>query len=320
MERKETVEKKELKTLFPEIEPYNTGMLKVDDIHEIYYEECGNPNGKPVIYVHGGPGCGCSEKSRRFVDPSFYRIICFDQRGCGRSKPFLELKNNTTADLAADMEKIREHLGIDKWMVFGGSWGTTLALYYSENYPERVASILLRGVFLGRKEDIDWLYQGGAGMFFPEAYESFTDLVEGGADNISTYYSNLKSSDKAVQRKYGKAFSNFELSCVALHPWDLPEEIADTDISMAIMECHYFENNCFFEENYILDNAHKIADIPIYIVHGRYDVDCRPVGAYLLHKKLNHSELHYPICGHSSSEPEIIDALVGAQEKYKQYF
>ncbi len=309
-----------LKTVFPEIEPYNTGMLEVDDIHKVYYEETGNPNGAPVVFVHGGPGAGCGDYSRRFLDPDFYRIICFDQRGCGRSKPFLELRNNTTPDLASDMEKLREHLGVEQWLVYGGSWGTTLSLYYAENYPERTAALILRGIFLGREEDIEWLYQGGAGMFFPEAYDEFSSLVPEGSNHISAYYEKLRSTNKAEQKKFGKAFSSFETSCIALHPRVISEDISDEDISIAMMECHFFENNCFFEENYILDHADRIADIPTFIVHGRYDVDCRPVGAYLLHKKLRQSEIHFPIAGHSSMEPEITHALIEAQEKFKKYF
>ena len=258
----------EFKTLFPEFESFDKGHLKVDDIHEVYYEQSGNPNGAPVVFVHGGPGCGCGDKSKRFLDPSFYRIITIDQRGCGKSKPFLELKDNNTQNLAKDMEKIREHLKIDKWLVYGGSWGTTLSLYYAENYPQSVVGLILRGIFLGRDEDVKWLYQGGAGMFFPEAFEIF------------------KSPFNEEERK----------------------------------ECHYFVNNCFFEENYILNNVDKIKDIPTIIVHGRYDVDCRPVGAYLLHEKLNNSKLIFPISGHTSFDPAMTHELILAQEEFKKLF
>lgn len=185
----------EYKTLFPEFESFDFGYLKVDDIHEIYYEQSGNPNGAPVVFVHGGPGCGCGEKSKRFLDPSFYRIVTIDQRGCGKSKPFLELKDNNTQNLADDMEKIREHLKIDKWLVYGGSWGTTLSLYYAENYPQSVVGLILRGIFLGRDEDIKWLYQGGAGMFFPEAFEIFKSPFneEERKDYVQSYYKYLTS-------------------------------------------------------------------------------------------------------------------------------
>ena len=281
----------EYKTLFPEFESFDFGHLKVDDVHEVYYEQSGNPNGAPVVFVHGGPGCGCGDKSKRFLDPSFYRIVTIDQRGCGKSKPFLELKDNNTQNLAKDMEKIREYLKIDKWLVYGGSWGTTLSLYYAENYPQSVVGLILRGIFLGRDEDIKWLYQGGAGMFFHEAFEIFKS-----------------------------PFNEFENSVVALEPRVISEEITDEDISMAIMECHYFVNHCFFEENYILNNVEKIKDIPTIIVHGRYDVDCRPVGAYLLHEKLNNSKLIFPISGHTSFDPTMTHELILAQEEFKKLF
>ncbi|MCI5998082.1 MAG: prolyl aminopeptidase [Peptoniphilaceae bacterium] len=312
----------EYKTIFKEISPYNSELLKVDDIHEVYFEESGNPNGAPVVFVHGGPGCGCGDLSRRFLDPNFYRIICIDQRGCGRSKPFLELKDNTTDNLAKDMEKIREYLNIEKWLVHGGSWGTTLSLYYAENYPQRVVGLILRGIFLGRDEDIKWLYQGGAGMFFPETFETFTKNFdeEESKDYVKSYYKYLMSNDYEIKKKFGKSFSVFENSVVALNPRQISDKITDEDISMAMMECHYFVNNCFFEENYILKNAYKIKDIPTIIIHGRYDVDCRPVGAYLLHKKLNNSKLIFPIAGHTSFDPPITHELILAQEEFKKLF
>lgn len=311
-----------LKTLFPEIKPSRTWMLKVDEIHEIYVEESGKANGAPVVFVHGGPGSGCGNDSRRFLDPDFYRIICIDQRGCGKSKPFVELRNNTIQALSDDMERVREHLGIERWMVYGGSWGTTLSLYYAENHPERVQAMILRGIFLGRDEDIKWLYQGGAGMFFPEAYKTFTSLLteEEQKDNVKSYYRHLTSEDCEERRKFGKAFSDFETSVVALHPRTLSEEISDADISLAMLECHYFVNGCFMSENYLLEHADKIKDIPTFIVHGRYDTDCRPEGAYLLAQRLNQCELRYPIAGHSSFEPEITHELISAQERFKKYF
>lgn len=312
----------EYKTIFPEIEPYNNGYLKVDNIHEIYFEESGNKNGAPVVFVHGGPGCGCGDTARRFLDPTFYRIITIDQRGCGKSKPFLELKNNTTDNLAKDMEKIREHLKIDKWLVYGGSWGTTLSLYYAENYPQNVVGLILRGIFLARDEDIKWLYQGGAGMFFPEAFDEFTKHFneEEKKDYVKSYYKHLTSNDYEEKKKYGKYFSNFENSVVKLVPKEILEEVTDEDISLAVMECHYFVNNCFFEENYILNNVEKIKDIPTIIIHGRYDVDCRPVGAYLLSKKLNNVKLIFPISGHTSFDPALTHELILAQEEFKKLF
>lgn len=315
-------EQTELLTLFPEIAPFRTHMVDVDDIHRIYVEESGNPDGAPAVFVHGGPGSGCGDTARRFFDPQFYRIICIDQRGCGRSKPFVELKDNNIAALARDMETVRELLGIEKWLVHGGSWGTTLALYYAENFPERVVALILRGIFLGRDEDIAWLYQGGAGMFFPEAYETFTSILseDERKDNIGSYFKHLTSEDKAERLAFGKAFSNFENSVVALRPRTHSEEITDADISLAVLECHYFVNHCFMEENYILNHADRIAHIPTRIIHGRYDVDCRPEGAHLLAKKLKNCEIFYPIAGHSSSEPEITHELIRAQECFKNQF
>ncbi|KXB44900.1 prolyl aminopeptidase [Tissierellia bacterium KA00581] len=312
----------EYKTIFDEFSPYNCGYLKVDDIHSIYFEESGNKNGAAVVFVHGGPGCGCGNLSRRFLDPTFYRIITIDQRGCGKSKPFLELRNNTTENLAKDMEKIREHLKIDKWLVYGGSWGTTLSLYYAENYPKRVVGLILRGIFLARDEDIKWLYQGGAGMFFPEAFDEFTKHFNDTEkkDYIKSYYKHLTSPDYEEKKKYGKSFSNFENSVVKLVPKEILEDVTDEDISMAVMECHYFVNNCFFEENYILNNVEKIKDIPTIIIHGRYDVDCRPVGAYLLSKHLNNVKLIFPISGHTSFDPPLTHELILAQEEFKKLF
>lgn len=312
-----------LKELFPAIEPYQTELLQVDNIHQIYVEQSGNPAGQPVIFVHGGPGSGCGDWARRFLDPNFYRIICFDQRGCGRSLPFLDLTANTTQDLAQDMEKIRLHLGIDKWLVHGGSWGTTLSLYYAENHPERVVGLILRGIFLGRKEDMDWLYQGGAGQFYPEAYADFQRLLTPAeqADNVGAYYHYLTSEDMDTRRRYGKAFADFENTLVNLEDKELPDTITDADVAMATMETHYFVNNCFLPtDNYLLDNAHKIAHLPVTIVHGRYDVDCRPIGAQLLYEKLANATISYTIAGHSGFELAITDALMTAQEESKAWF
>ncbi|MDY5636778.1 MAG: prolyl aminopeptidase [Streptococcus orisratti] len=311
-----------LKTLFPEITPFQTELFAVDRQHCIYVEQSGNPEGAPVIFVHGGPGCGCGDWARRFLDPDFYRIICIDQRGCGRSEPFLELNNNTIQDLAEDMEKVRCHLGIEKWLVHGGSWGTTLSLYYAETYPASVCGLILRGVFLGRQEDIDWLYQGGAGQFFPEAYAKFTSLLslEEQKNNIASYYRYLTSPDKAIRERYGKAFADFENSVITLYPKLLSDSITDEDIAMATMETHYFINSCFMSDNYILENAHKIKNIPTIIIHGRYDVDCRPIGAQLLFEQLNKAEIIYTISGHSGFEPEITHALIESQEKFKSLF
>lgn len=307
-----------MKDFYKITEPYNTGYIK-DGIHSIYYEEVGNKEGIPVVYVHGGPGCGAGIMARRFFNPDIFRIIIFDQRGSGRSKPFASLIDNTTKDLVSDMEKIRELLDIDKWIVFGGSWGTTLSLCYAIKYPERVSQLVLRGIFLGRQEDIDWLYVNGASYFQPEAFDEFVSILteEERKDIIKSYMIHLSSEDKEKAKIYAKRWSTWENNCITLYPSPISTEISDEDITMAMIECHYFNNGSFLEyDNYILDNADVIKDIPTYIVHGRYDIDCRPNGAYELYKKLNNAELIIiEGAGHSSREVFIKDRLIDIMDR-----
>ena len=317
----------QLRTLYPPIEANFTDYLQVDETHSIYYEESGNPNGAPVVFLHGGPGCGTSPSSRQFFDPEFYRIILFDQRGSGNSKPHACLENNDTDSIIEDMEKIREKLGIEKWLVFGGSWGSTLALSYALKHPDKTLGLILRGIFLGRQEDIDWIYQeGGASNIFPEAWENYISIIpeEERGDLITAYYKRLTHKDRDVRVEAARAWSMWEGSLVTLLPnEDVVNDFGDEDyaISMATIECHFWMNHMFRENmNYILDEADIIKDIPTFIVHGRYDMDCRYVGAYLLSKKLNNCEIKATISGHSSMEPEIIDALVNATDKYKYVF
>lgn len=317
----------ELRTLYPPIEANFTDFIKVDDVHNIYYEESGNPNGKPVVFLHGGPGCGTSPSCRQFFDPEFYRIIMFDQRGSGKSTPHANLTNNDTDSIISDMEKIREKLGIEKWLVFGGSWGSTLALSYAIEHPERVIGLVLRGIFLGRQEDIDWIYQeGGASNIFPDAWENYISVIpeEERDDLITAYYKRLTHEDRAVRVEAARAWSMWEGSIVTLLPnEDVVNDFGDEDyaISMATIECHFWMNHMFRDNmNYILDSADIIKDIPTTIVHGRYDMDCRFIGAWLLSKKLNNCDLNITISGHSSGEPEIIDRLVKATDKYKSLF
>lgn len=317
----------ELRTLYPSIEANFTDFIKVDDVHNIYYEESGNPNGKPVVFLHGGPGCGTAPSCRQFFDPEFYRIILFDQRGSGKSTPHANLTNNDTDSIISDMEKIREKLGIEKWLVFGGSWGSTLALSYAIKHPEKVVGLVLRGIFLGRQEDIDWIYQeGGASNIFPDKWEDYVSVIpEAERDDIITaYYKRLTSDDRATRVEAARAWSMWEGSIVTLLPnEDVVNDFGDEDyaISMATIECHFWMNNMFRENrNYILDEAHIIKDIPTTIVHGRYDMDCRFIGAWLLSKKLNNCDLNITISGHSSGEPEIIDRLVKATDNYKKLF
>lgn len=317
----------QLRTLYPPIEANFKGYIEVDQTHSIYYEESGNPDGRPVVFLHGGPGCGTSPTCRQFFDPDFYRIILFDQRGSGNSKPHACLENNDTDSIIQDMEKIREELGVEKWLVFGGSWGSTLALSYALKHPDKTLGLILRGIFLGRQEDIDWIYQeGGASNIFPEAWEKYISVIpqEERGDLIKAYYKRLTHEERCIRVEAAKAWSMWEGSLVTLLPnGDLVNDFGDEDyaISMATIECHFWMNHMFRENmNYILDESDIIKDIPTFIVHGRYDMDCRFIGAYLLSKKLNNCELKVTISGHSSMEPEIIDALVRATDKYKYVF
>ena len=312
------------KELFPKIEPYNTGMLKVSNLHTLYYEEVGNPKGNSILFLHGGPGAGLSEKYRRYFDPKFYRIILFDQRGAGKSTPHAELKENTTQNLVQDIEEIRQHLNIDKWIVFGGSWGTTLALTYAIYHPSKIIGLILRGIFLGRKSDINWLYQEGASYIYPDKWEDYLSIIPSKerGNLIKAYYKRLTSDNEDEKLAAAKAWSIWEGNVVNLIPDE--ESIkkfgeSDLALSMARTECHYFINNLFFDsDNFILENAGIIKDIPCRIVHGRYDVDCRLTGAWELKKLLPKSDLKIvQDAGHSGMEPGTISELVQAAEDFK---
>lgn len=316
----------EYRTLYPEISANFSRKIKVDNTHEIYYEESGNPEGVPVIFLHGGPGAGTSPTSRRYFDPGFYRIIVFDQRGSGQSTPHACLENNDTWHIIEDIEKIREELNIDKWLVFGGSWGSTLSLCYAIKHPERVLGLVLRGIFLGRREDILWIYEkGGASNIFPAEFERYESIIpkEERHDMISAYYKRLTSDDYEIRKQAAVEWSMWEGSLVTLLPDpNLENSFGDVNfaISMATIECHFWMNDMFWnDDNFILNNCDIIKDIPTVIVHGRYDMDCRVVQAHLLHKKLNNSELNIVAdAGHSSGEPGIIDGLVRATDKFKE--
>lgn len=313
--------------LYPEIEPYNTGMLKVSELHTMYYEEVGNPEGKPILFLHGGPGAGLSSDYRRYFDPEFYRIILFNQRGAGKSTPHAELRENTTAHLVSDIEKLREHLNIEKWIVLGGSWGTTLALNYAINHPSKVVGLILRGIFLGRKTDIDWLYQEGASNIYPDKWEEYYNLIpeEERGNMIKAYYKRLTSENEEERLKAAKAWSVWEGNVVNLIPNEKTIEefgASSLALSMARTECHYFINNMFNEsDNHILENTDKIKHIPCRIVHGRYDMDCRISGAWELHKLLPKSELIIvKDAGHSGMEPGILSELVQATDDFKKLY
>ncbi|MEI8134121.1 MAG: prolyl aminopeptidase [bacterium] len=305
--------------LYPTIEPYNHGMLKVSDIHTLYYEEVGNPNGQPAVVLHGGPGAGCSPDMRRFFDPAHYRIILFDQRGCGRSSPLAVLDGNTTWDIVEDIEKLRKHLGIGKWLVFGGSWGSTLALSYSQKYPTTVTQLILRGVFLSNDADNEWLYKYGASELFPEQWADFCSGVEleRGESYPQAYTKVLNCGDSAIELAAAKKWSNWEWSIVKLVAGAIPEG-DQFAINFARIECHYILNRCFLDEGQLLRDAHLIRHIPTTIVHGRYDVVCAPRNAYELKLVLPEAELIFcPRSGHSQFEEEIAAALTEATNKYR---
>ena len=312
-----------MRTLYPAIEPYDTGTLKVDDRHTLYFEQCGNPNGKPVVMLHGGPGGGCSDKMRQFHDPAKYRIILFDQRGSGRSTPHADLVDNTTWDLVADIEKLREKLGVDSWQVFGGSWGSTLALAYAETHPQRVTELVLRGIFMLRRWELEWFYQEGANRLFPDAWEHYLKpipLVER-HDLISAFHRRLTSDDEATRLAAAKAWSVWEGATSFLHVDDdfvNSHEDPQFALAFARIENHYFVNGGFFEvEDQLLRDAHKIAHIPGVIVHGRYDVVCPLANAWELHKAWPKAQLQItPASGHSAFEAENVDALVRATDSF----
>ena len=315
-----------LKTLYPEIEPYDTGHLRVSDVHQLYYEQCGVPNGKPVVFLHGGPGAGLIPDYRRFFDPSAYRIILFEQRGSGRSTPHASLDDNTTWHLVEDIEKIREQFGVDQWLVFGGSWGSTLALAYAETHPERVKGLVLRGIFLCRPKEIRWFYEDsqGASAIFPENYEAYLSLIPEAerGDMIGAYYRQLTSNDEAVRLEAAKAWALWEGSALRLIPdQKLIEDFTEPDKALAVarIECHYFINNCFFEtDNYLLENIDRIRHIPAVIVHGRYDVVCPVMSAWDLHRAWPEAELKIiPDAGHAATERGIADALVRATDGFR---
>ena len=309
--------------LFPNIEPFNTFNLPVSDLHTIYVEESGNKNGKPVIFLHGGPGGGVDPKYRRYFDPEKWRIIMFDQRGCGKSTPFAELEENTTWDLVSDIEKIRKHLSIDKWVVFGGSWGSTLSLAYSQTHPDSCKGLILRGIFLVRKKELDWFYQEGASNIFPDRWESFLEPipVEKRDNLMQAYYEILTGEDHSKKIEAAKAWSTWEGSTVKL----LEDENFISDFSddkfaeaFARIECHYFMNNCWFNsDNHLIENMHKIKHIPGVIIHGRYDIVCPVIQAWDLHKAWPEADLHIiPDAGHSIFEDGIKNKILEYTDRF----
>jgi proline iminopeptidase len=310
-----------MQTLYPEIKPYARHELAVQAPHVLYVDESGSPDGLPVVFIHGGPGAGCDAASRRYFDPNLYRIVTFDQRGCGRSTPHASLENNTTQALIADMEVIREQLGIDKWVLFGGSWGSTLALAYAQAHPQRVHGLILRGIFLCRPQEFDWFYQEGASRMFPDYWEDYLAPipVEERGDLMQAFYKRLTGPDQIAQMHAAKAWSTWEGRTATLRPNpQVVDRFTDSHraLSIARIECHYFVNNAFLKADQLLHDMPKIAHLPGVIVHGRYDVICPLDNAWALHKAWPNSELQIiRDAGHSASENGITDALVRAADE-----
>ena len=304
---------------YPEIEPYSSWFYETGDGHALYVEECGNSDGKPVVFLHGGPGGGTNPRQRRLFDPEAYRIVLFDQRGCGQSTPHAAVERNSTWDLVADIEGIRERLGIERWQIFGGSWGSTLALAYAETHPRRVTELILRGIFLLRPYELDWYYQEGASNIFPDVWEHYLAPIppDERGDLMAAYHRRLFGDDPAAQLEAAKAWTRWEWSTSQL----IPEFEGGTDeqyLAFARIENHYFVHGGFFENpNQLIEDAHKIAHIPTVIIHGRYDVICPVRNAWELHAALPKSELHIiPDAGHAMGEPGITDALISATDRF----
>ena len=318
-----------LNELFPEIETFNEGRLRVSDLHELYYEQSGNPDGKPIVFLHGGPGSGTNQKYRRFFDPDFYRIILFDQRGAGKSTPHADISENTTHDLVSDMEKLRAHVELEDWMVFGGSWGSTLALSYATSHQDRVKGLILRGIFLCRKKEIGWYYEEqGAHMVFPEEWERYKaqiPQVEPG-NMVEAYHSLLTSADEHVRLTAALAWSRWEAATSKLvDDGSLTSTFEDPHLalSFARIENHYFRNNAFFpRDNYLLEKVADLRGVPTRIVQGRYDMVCPIATAWEVKKamKVPDKEFRVVISGHSALEPAIRSELVQATQDFKKYF
>lgn len=307
-------------SLYPEIEPYARHRLAVDHPHELYLEESGNPDGIPVIVIHGGPGGGCEDYHRRFFDAERFRIILLDQRGAGRSTPLAELQGNSTDKLVQDLEAVRHFLGIDQWLLFGGSWGSTLSLVYAQAHPDRVLGLVLRGIFLCRQEDIHWFYQDGASRVFPDYWQDFLLPIPEAErqDLVSAYYRRLTSTNDLEQMQAAKAWSVWEGRCATLHPNpSMVDHFAHPHVAIALarIECHYFMNHAFLAPGQILRNAARLKNIPAVIVHGRYDMVCPLDNAFALSEAWPEADFQIiRNAGHSASEPAIIDALIRGVE------
>jgi proline iminopeptidase len=309
---------------YPAIEPHRTGRLRVSALHEIYWEESGNPQGKPAVFLHGGPGFGTEPNHRRFFDPARYRIVLFDQRGCGKSTPHASLEENTTWDLVADIEKLRAELGIERWLVFGGSWGSTLALAYAETHPERVTELVLRGIFLIRKREIDWFYQRGASAIYPDAWEKYVEPIPEAerGDLLRAFHRRLTSADERERMQAAKAWSIWEGSTSCLVPNEaLIAKTAGDSFALAFarIECHYFVHDAWVTgDRDLLRNVGRVRHIPATIVQGRYDVVCPMETAWALHRAWPEADFRVvQEAGHSATEPGILHELVQATDRYR---
>jgi proline iminopeptidase len=310
---------------YPPLEPFRTGFLRVSDVHELYFEECGNRQGKPAVFLHGGPGGGTDAKMRTFFDPKLYRIVLFDQRGCGKSRPHANLVENTTWHLVEDIEQLREHLGIERWLVFGGSWGSTLALAYAQTYPQRATELVLRGIFLLRKWEIDWFYQnpGGAAALYPDLWEQYVSTIpqDERSDMVRAYYKRLTSEDTQVVQQASKTWSIWEGATSFLH--QNPEYVAkfqedEYAAAFARIECHYFINGGFMRtDNQLIEDVGRIRHIPTVMVQGRYDVICPMKSAWDLHRAWPEADLRIvPDAGHSAFEAGNVHELVDATDRF----
>lgn len=319
----ETRRRKYRREAYPPIEPYDSGLLDVGDGHRIYYEQSGNPSGKPVLFVHGGPGGGGEPGARRFFDPSGYRIVVLDQRGSGRSVPLASLEANTTGHLVADIERVRERLGIERWLVFGGSWGSTLSLAYAEAHPRAVTGLVLRGIFLARKKELDWFYRRGANAVFPEAWRRFVDPIpkEERDDILGAYHRRLTAGSREEQIEWARAWSAWEGAGSFLIPdEERTAAFARPEVALALarIEAHYFVNGAFLSsETKLLDGVDALRSIPAVIVHGRYDMVCPVETAWELHERWPEADLRVvPDAGHSAYEPGILHELVEATNRF----
>ena len=312
-----------MREFYPELQPYRRGRLRVSDLHEIYYEVCGNPEGKPVAVLHGGPGGGITPFLRRLHDPKLYRIILFDQRGCGQSTPNAELRENTTWHLVADMEALRSHLGIEKWQLLGGSWGSTLALAYAQKHTQRISELVLRGIFTVRQREIRWFYQEGASALFPDVWESYVAPIPASEhdDLVAAYYKRLTGDNAREQKMCARAWSQWEASTISLRPDPklISEFGADAfALAFARIECHYFINRGFFEtDDQLLAGAVKLRGLPGIIIQGRYDMVTPAETAWALHRAWPEADFEIiPDAGHTATEPGIIDALIRATDRF----